>query len=96
MILKSERMEFAGRTFPSVESVFIMNSTNFSFYDFKKKIYVCRASQRIQSPDAKVIRICKLSAAAETVNSAPLLKQSALFPLNFYSSLLTNFAETST
>lgn len=52
--------------------------------------------QRIQSPDAKVIRICKLSAAAGTVNSAPLMKQSAFFPLNFYSSLLTNFAETST
>lgn len=73
MMLKSSSMEFAGRTFPSVESVFIMNSTNFSFYDLKK-FYVYGAPQ---SPDAKVIRICKLSAAAGTLNSAPLIKQSA-------------------
>lgn len=81
MILKSDRMEFAGRTFPSVESVFIMNSTNFSFYDLKKNSLCVGVLQRIQSPDAKVIRICKLSAAdAGTVNSAPLKKQSGLFP----------------
>lgn len=30
-----------------------------------------------QSPDAKVRRICKLSAAAGTLHSAPLMKQSA-------------------
>lgn len=74
MILKSDSMEFAGRTFPSVESVFIMNSTNFSFYDFKKNSMCIGAPQ---SPDAKVIRICNLSAAAGTLNSAPLMKQSA-------------------
>lgn len=54
--------------------------------------------QGIQSPDAEVISICKLSdAGAVTANSAPLVEQLAFFfYLNYLFSPLTNFSETYT